>query len=65
MSVFKVPEISCGHCERAILEALTRDHPQVKASVDLKNKTVTVENLSDEKVESLLKEIGHLPFKLK
>lgn len=64
MSVFKVSDMSCGHCEKAITQELTKGDSKVKVAVDLKEKTVTVENLSDDRVEFLLKEIGYSPEKL-
>lgn len=65
MSTFKVPDMSCGHCEKAILEELTKGSSDVKVDVDLKDKTVTVENLGDDRVLFLLKEIGYTPEKVK
>lgn len=64
MGVFKVSDMSCGHCEKAIKQELTKGDPKVKVDVDLKAKTVTVENLSDDRVEFLLKEIGYTPEKI-
>lgn len=59
MSLFKVPDITCAHCEKAIHTELTKDDPKVIVSVDLKSKTVAVENMSDELVSEKLKEIGY------
>lgn len=59
MSLFKVPDITCAHCEKAIRTELTKDDPKVIVSVDLKSKTVAVENMSDELVSEKLKEIGY------
>lgn len=61
MSLFKVEEMSCGHCEKAIKQELSKGDPTVKVDVDLKKKTVQVENLSDDRVIFLLKEIGYHP----
>lgn len=65
MSTFKVEDMSCGHCEKAIKEELTRGNSAVKVDVDLKEKTVKVENLPDDRVVFLLKEIGYTPEKVK
>lgn len=65
MGVFKVEDMSCGHCEKAIKEELTKGDPNVKVDVNLKDKTVTVENLTDDRVLFLLKEIGYTPEKVK
>lgn len=61
MGLFKVEEMSCGHCEKAIKLELSKGDPTVKVEVDLKKKTIQVENLSDDRVIFLLKEIGYNP----
>ncbi|MGE3609807.1 MAG: heavy-metal-associated domain-containing protein [Bacteriovoracaceae bacterium] len=65
MSVFKVADMTCGHCEKAIKTELAKGSKDVKVDVDLKNKTVEVENLPDDRVIFLLKEIGYTPEKMK
>ena len=65
MSLFKVQDMTCGHCEKAITTELKKDHPEVQVEIDLKAKTVKVENLADDKVLFLLKEIGFTPEKVK
>ena len=64
MSTFKIEDMSCGHCEKAITTELTKGDTSVKVKVDLKSKTIEVENLSDDRVMFLLKEIGYNPEKL-
>lgn len=65
MGVFKVSDMTCGHCEKAIKEELTKEDSRIKVDVNLKDKTVSVENLSDDRVMFLLKEIGYTPEKVK
>lgn len=65
MSTFKVEDMTCGHCEKAIRMELTKGNASVKVDVDLKTKTVSVENLPDDRVIFLLKEIGYTPEKMK
>lgn len=65
MSAFKVQDMTCGHCEKAIKAELTKDNPAVTVAIDLKAKTVTVENLPDDRVITLLKDIGYTPEKMK
>lgn len=65
MGVFKVEEMSCGHCEKAIRGELSKGDSNIKVDVDLKKKTVVVENLSDDRVIFLLKEIGYHPEVMK
>ena len=65
MSTFKVQDMSCGHCEKAIKSELQKENPEVKVEVDLKEKLVDVQNLADDRVLFLLKEIGYSPEKVK
>ncbi len=65
MGVFKVSDMTCGHCEKAIKEELKKGDPKIAVEVDLKTKLVSVENLSDDRVIFLLKEIGFTPEKVK
>jgi len=65
MSSFKVEEMTCSHCEKAIKTELSKGSQEVKVEVDLKNKIVTVENLPSDRVIFLLKEIGYNAEKLK
>ncbi len=61
METFKVPDMTCGHCEKSIRKELESQGPEVKVEVDLKSKLVKVENLSRERVLSLLKDVGYTP----
>lgn len=61
MGTFKVNDMTCAHCEKAIKQELSKGDKDVKVKVDLKDKTVQVENLSDDRVMFLLKEIGYTP----
>ncbi|WP_408095487.1 heavy-metal-associated domain-containing protein [Peredibacter sp. HCB2-198] len=65
MSIFKVNDMSCGHCEKAIKAELAKENPAAKVEVNLKDKTVTVDSVSDERVIYLLEEIGYTPEKMK
>jgi copper chaperone len=65
MGLFKLQDMTCGHCEKALRSELTKGDPKVKVNVDLKEKTVQVENLSDDRVLFLLKEIGYNPEQIK
>lgn len=65
MGTFKVPDMTCAHCEKAIKTELGKGDSKVKVEVDLKGKLVTVENLTDDRVIFLLKEIGYTPEKVK
>jgi copper chaperone len=65
MVTFKVSDMTCAHCEKAIKNELAKGNPDVKVEVNLKDKTVTVQNLTNDRVEFLLKEIGYTPEKMK
>lgn len=65
MGTFKVTDMTCAHCEKAIKTELSKGNPDVKVEVNLKDKTVSVENLADDRVLFLLKEIGYTPEKMK
>jgi copper chaperone len=65
MSEFKVPDMSCGHCEKAITKALKAANSSADVKVDLNKKTVEVTNVPDETVVELLKDIGYTPEKMK
>lgn len=65
MGMFKVPDMTCGHCEKTIKAELAKGSSDVKVEVNLKDKTVKVENLTDDRVLFLLKEIGYSPEKMK
>jgi copper chaperone CopZ len=51
--------MTCGHCEKAIRQELTKGDPRVRVDVNLKDKLVTVENLPDDRVLFLLREAGY------
>lgn len=65
MSTFTVSDMTCGHCEKTIKAELQKAKADVKLDIDLKNKKITVENMCDEHVEAVLKEIGYTPEKVK
>ncbi|ROM91661.1 heavy-metal-associated domain-containing protein [Pseudomonas brassicacearum] len=60
MQAFNVQGMSCGHCVRAITEALHAKDPAASVRVDLAAKEVGVESaLSAEQVISLISEEGY------
>jgi copper chaperone len=60
MQVFNVQGMSCGHCVRAITEALKAKDPAANVRVDLAAKEVGVESaLSAEQVINLISEEGY------
>ena len=65
MGQFKVPDMTCGHCEKAIAGALKKADPGAQIKIDLSAKTVDVSNMPDETVAGLLKDLGYTPEKVK
>ncbi|NBF13467.1 heavy-metal-associated domain-containing protein [Pseudomonas sp. Fl4BN1] len=60
MQVFNVQGMSCGHCVRAITQALQNKDPAATVRVDLAAKEVGVESrLSSEEVIDLISEEGY------
>ena len=57
---FNVPAISCGHCVRAVTEAVQQVDPDAQVSVDLESKKVTVQTTRErEAVAAALAEAGY------
>lgn len=64
MQVFNVQGMSCGHCVRAITNAVQAKDPAASVRVDLAAKEVGVESsLSAEQVIEVISEEGY-PVKL-
>lgn len=60
MQVFNVEGMTCGHCVRAVTQALQSQDPAASVKVDLAAKEVGVESrLSAEQVISLITEEGY------
>jgi copper chaperone CopZ len=65
MSTFKVKDMNCGHCEMTIKNEFSKLNTDVKIEINLQEKMIKIENLADEKVISLLKDIGFTSEKVK
>ncbi|KAB0566093.1 copper chaperone [Pseudomonas palleroniana] len=60
MQVFSVEGMTCGHCVRAVTQAVQSQDPAASVTVDLAAKEVGVESrLSAEQVISLISEEGY------
>ncbi len=44
MTKLNVPEMSCGHCKAVIEKAVTEIDANARISVDLENRTVSIES---------------------
>ncbi len=55
-----VENMTCGHCEKAIKQAIASEDQNAQVTVDLTTKQVDVETaLSFEQLQSILKEEGY------
>ncbi|WDU61667.1 cation transporter [Pseudomonas poae] len=60
MQVFSVEGMTCGHCVRAVTQAVQSQDPAASVKVDLAANEVSVESrLSAEQVISLISEEGY------
>lgn len=57
---FSIPDMSCGHCVKAITQALQQLDPAATLSVDLPAHTLTVQTSQDRQaVAAALTEAGY------
>ena len=62
MIQFNIPQMSCGHCVKAVTEAVHQVDPQAKVDVDLASKKVDVQTHADrQKIVAALAEAGYEP----
>jgi len=62
MLEFDIAQISCGHCVRAVTEAVHEVDPLAKVDVDLARKHVKVDTEADrQRVVAALVEAGYPP----
>ncbi|MCS3514749.1 MULTISPECIES: heavy-metal-associated domain-containing protein [Pseudomonas] len=60
MQVFSVEGMTCGHCVRAVTQAVQNQDPTAEVKVDLAAKQVSVQSqLSREAIIGLIKEEGY------
>ena len=62
MLEFHVPAMSCGHCVRAITEAVQEVDPQARVEADLASHTVRVQTAQQPgAIVAALREAGYEP----
>ena len=63
MSQFLVPDMTCGHCVKAITAAVTEADPAATLQIDLPGHVVSVSSqaLSDDALLETLREAGYSP----
>ena len=60
MQVFSVEGMTCGHCVRAVTQAVQSQDPAAEVKVDLAAKQVSVQSqLSPEVIADLIREEGY------
>jgi copper chaperone len=60
MQVFSVEGMTCGHCVRAVTQAVQNQDPAAEVKVDLAAKQVSVQSqLSPEVIADLIREEGY------
>lgn len=60
---FKVEDMSCGHCEKAITKALAAALPGAAATIDLGNRKVSVAG-DRAAAEAAIRDAGYTPVGL-
>ena len=62
MLEFKIPAMSCGHCVKAVTEAVHEVDPKAQVQVDLASKQVAVQtDAARAAVVAALAEAGYAP----
>ena len=60
MQVFSVEGMTCGHCVKAVTQAIKNQDPAAEVTVDLAAKQVSVQSqLSHEVIAGLIREEGY------
>ena len=60
MQVFSVEGMTCGHCVKAVTQAIKNQDPAAEVTVDLAAKQVSVQSqLSPEVIAGLIREEGY------
>ncbi|HEY8048403.1 MAG TPA: heavy-metal-associated domain-containing protein [Ramlibacter sp.] len=62
MIQFNIPQMSCGHCVKAVTQAVHEVDPKAHVDVDLQSKHVNVDTQADRsKIVQALAEAGYQP----
>lgn len=62
MSIFKIPDMTCGHCVKSITDAIKEVAPSVEVVCDVSTKLVTVTGQHDAaKILEVVKDAGYTP----
>jgi copper chaperone len=63
-TTFNVPDMTCGHCEKAVKDALTEALPGVPVAVDLAAHRVTLDGGDAIVAEEAIREAGYSPERI-
>jgi copper chaperone len=59
---FDIPQMTCGHCVKAVTEAVHEVDPKARVDVDLASKHVNVDTQADRvRIVAALAEAGYAP----
>ena len=61
-TIFNVPDMTCGHCEKSVRSALDQALPGAAVTVDLDTKRVTDEG-DAARAEEAIRDAGYTPEK--
>ncbi len=59
-AVFTVPDMTCGHCEKTVRNALAEAVPNSAVTIDLASRRVTVEG-DAARAQEAIREAGYSP----
>ena len=61
-AIFKVDDMTCGHCVKTITNAIKQKYPSASVDIELDNHLVKVGGVSDKAaLTELIKEEGYTP----
>ncbi|MCO5730941.1 heavy-metal-associated domain-containing protein [Rhizobium sp. SSA_523] len=60
-TTFLVPDMTCGHCEQTVKQALDSALPGVPVAVDLANHRVTLDGGDAARAEKAIRDAGYSP----
>lgn len=64
-SLFKVEDMTCGHCVKTITNAIMEKYPSAIVDIDLDKHLVKVDNATDKAdLTAIIKEEGYTPQSL-
>lgn len=64
MTTFLVRDMTCGHCEQTVKQALIKALPGIPVAIDLANHRVTLDGGDPAKAEEAIRDAGYSPERL-